>query len=130
MATSIDPSHEPTEPEGSLVAELDTRIRVDGTQTVLSVGGEVDAATVERLRSALVDAQRAPRVIVDLSAVTFLDSAGVNALVGAYHRVPPGGELRVVGLRPNVRRVFEITGLLELFAVDPTDEVPPARVDS
>jgi anti-anti-sigma factor len=54
--------------------------------------------------------------------VTFMDSAGVNALVGAYHRVSADDELRLVGLRPNVRRVFEITGLLEVFKVDLSDD--------
>jgi anti-anti-sigma factor len=108
---------------------LDTSIRTDGDHTVLTVGGEVDIVTVESFDEALRNAQRSPRVVVDLSEVTFMDSAGINALVGAYHRVGPDCELRLVGLRPNVRRVFEITGLLELFRVDPSDD-PSAPVDS
>jgi anti-anti-sigma factor len=109
--------------------QLAIDIRAVGDQTVLTVGGEVDIVTVESFENALRDAQRSPRVVVDLSEVTFMDSAGINALVGAYHRVGPDCELRLVGLRPNVRRVFEITGLLELFKVGPSDH-PPAPVDS
>ena len=97
---------------------------------ILAVGGEVDIVTVESLQKALLDAQRSPRVIVDLSEVTFMDSAGINALVAAYHRVPADGELRLIGLRANVRRVFEITGLLELFRVDPSDDSPSDPVES
>ena len=88
------------------------------------------SATVERFRNALLEAQGSPRVVVDLSAVTFLDSSGLHALVAAYHRVPAGGELRVVGLRPNVRKVFEITGLLALFGDDAPDDPLPASIDS
>jgi anti-sigma B factor antagonist len=88
----------------------------------------VDIVTVDSFQDALRDAQRSPRVVVDLSEVTFMDSAGINALVAAYHRVGPDSELRLVGLRPNVRRVFEITGLLELIRVEPSDD-PSAPVD-
>jgi anti-anti-sigma factor len=109
--------------------ELNTVIRPDGDHTVLTVGGEVDIVTVEAFHNALRDAQRSPKVVVDMSDVTFMDSAGINALVAAYHRVGPDCELRLVGLRPNVRRVFEITGLLELFSVDPADG-PSAPVAS
>ena len=56
--------------------------------------------------------------MVDLSGVTFMDSTGINALVAAHHRMPQDGELRVVGLRSNVQRVFEITGLDVLFTPD------------
>lgn len=97
---------------------------------MLVVGGEVDLATVERFRDALLEAQGSPRVVVDLTAVTFLDSSGLKALVAAYHRVPAGGELRVVGLRPNIRRVFEITGLLALFGNDTPADALPASIDS
>jgi anti-sigma B factor antagonist len=121
MATPTDHSRQPLGsggPDGSL--ELETSMDADGERTVLTVAGEVDVATVESFRHALLAAQRSHRVVVDLSAVTFMDSAGVNALVGAYHRVSGDDELRLVGLRPNVRRVFEITGLLELFGVEPS----------
>jgi anti-anti-sigma factor len=129
MATPTFRSHEHPGPDGPDTAvELDTTIRADGEHTVLTVAGEVDIVTVESFRTALLDAQRSPKVVVDLSGVTFMDSAGINALVGAYHRVAPDCELRIVGLRPNVRRVFEITGLLELFRVDPSDD-PSAPVD-
>jgi stage II sporulation protein AA (anti-sigma F factor antagonist) len=109
---------------------LDTDIHTEGEHTVLAVGGEVDIVTVGSFRQALLDAQQSSRVVVDLSGVTFMDSAGINALVGAYHRVGPDCELRLVGLRPNVRRVFEITGLLELFRIDPSDGPPTPPVDS
>jgi anti-anti-sigma factor len=128
MTASIDPTHESSRAVPSETsAKLDTNVRAEGGCAVLAVRGEVDAATGDRFRSALLEAQRSSHVVVDLSAVTFMDSVGVNALVGAYHRMPAGGELRVVGLRPNIRRVFEITGLLALFGVDASDDY--ARLD-
>ncbi len=131
MTGSTDRTCEPSKRLSSGVgAGLDTDIRTAGGRAVLAVGGEVDLGTAERFRNALLEAQGSPRVVVDLSAVTFLDSSGLHALVAAYHRVPAGGELRVVGLRPNVRKVFEITGLLALFGDDAPDDPLPASIDS
>jgi anti-anti-sigma factor len=86
------------------------------------VGGEVDADTAEQCRRALLDAQ----TFTIRGGVTFMDSAGLNAPVRAYHRVPNGGQLRVVGLRPNARRAVEITGLTGLFQ----DDVPDAPTEA
>ena len=122
MSTPTDRTGQPAGPEGpGSPARLETTIRTEGGETVLAVGGEVDIVSVESFREALLAAQRAPRVVIDLSDVTFIDSSGINALVGAWHGVAPGSTLRLVGLRPNVRKVFEITGLLELFGVDRPD---------
>lgn len=110
--------------------QLDIRLSVEGDRAVLEVGGEVDLATVEQFRTALLDAQRSEQVVVDLSGVTFMDSAGVNALVGAYHRKVRDGELRLVGMQSNVQRVFEISGLLALFQDDQQDHRPPVSGES
>lgn len=79
----------------------------DGSATV-AVGGEVDITTAPQLRDALAAAVEAyPRVLLDLTAVTYLDSAGVRALygfVGLPVEVAVDGE----GLLP---RVLAITGL-------------------
>lgn len=110
--------------------DFDTEIRAADGWTVLTVGGEVDLATVGRFREGLHEAQGSPRVLVDLSELTFIDSSGINALVAAYHRIPTHGELRVVGLRPNIRKVFEITGLISLFGTDTPDDPVPTSIDS
>jgi anti-sigma B factor antagonist len=110
------------------VTDLQISAHNEGDLTVLTVSGEVDAATTERFRAALVEVQGL-RVVVDLSGVTFLDSAGISALIAARHRLPSGGELRVIGLRPNVRRVLEITGLLDFFNVDTPDDRPAPSSD-
>ena len=57
--------------------------------------------------------------MVDLSEVAFMDSTGINALIGAYRRTPHGGCLQVVGAKSAVRRVFEITGVSELLLLEP-----------
>lgn len=93
---------------------------------VLAVSGEVDVATVPRLREQLhgLVAQGTNRIIVDLDGVDFLDSTGLGVLVGALKRVRSNdGELSLVCTQPRIRKVFEVTGLTKVFSLfDSVDE--------
>jgi len=87
---------------------------------VLAVSGEVDVATVPRLREQLhsLVAQGSHRIVVDLEGVEFLDSTGLGVLVGALKRVRAhDGELRLVCTQSRVRKVFEVTGLTKVFSL-------------
>jgi anti-anti-sigma factor len=86
-----------------------------GTGTpVIAVTGEIDAATVPRLIACFqaVVAHRPSSITVDLTAVPFLDSSGISALVDLCSAARPwGGSVEVTGVAANVRRVFDITGI-------------------
>lgn len=88
--------------------------------SVLEVAGEIDVATAPRLREqliSLVNDQRY-RIVVDLEAVDFIDSTGLGVLIGALKRVRThDGELVLVVTEPRILKVFEITGLLNVFLV-------------
>lgn len=91
-----------------------------GEAAIVAVTGEVDALTVGRLREA-IDAGLAqassPRVVLDLSGVSFLASSGLAALVeGATDLGERGGWLRVVaGSQRAVVRALEVTGLDDIL---------------
>ncbi len=87
---------------------------------VLAVGGEVDVATAPRLREKLIELVNDGhhQIVVDLSAVEFLDSTGLGVLVGALKRVRThDGDLALVCTESRVLKVFEITGLTKVFAM-------------
>ncbi|MDX6222204.1 MAG: anti-sigma factor antagonist [Frankiales bacterium] len=88
-----------------------------GPFTVVCVAGEIDIATVPDLRDALETAlhQNDPRVILDLTGVSFCDSSGLALLVATRRRLPDGAPLRLVGAQPMVARVFQLTGLTQVF---------------
>ncbi len=97
------------------------RARV-GEVVVLTCRGEVDAATVAQLRSAVLDGLRdaagAP-VVIDLTEVTFLASTALSALVDAQRAAAGLGEqLRVVvdHARP-VLRPIQLTGLDQVLTL-------------
>lgn len=90
--------------------------------TALS-GGEVVIVAPERqvdlhnagfLREAIINGFQsdAPGVVLDLSGVEFLDSAGIGILVGAYRRaLGTGKTFRLTGVGERVQRVLDLSGL-------------------
>ncbi len=91
-----------------------------GGFAVVAVSGEVDVATVPRLREQLhsLVAQGDNRIVVDLDSVDFLDSTGLGVLVGALKRVrATGGELQLICTQPRICKVFEVTGLTKVFSI-------------
>lgn len=92
---------------------------------VVAVSGEVDVASAPRLREQIVSlvSEGVPRIVCDLSGVEFLDSTGLGVLVGALKRCRThGGELVLVCTQPSILKVFEITGLLQVFEIHETVE--------
>lgn len=113
--------------------ELTLRRRDEGEHTVVEAAGELDVYTAPRLRELLLalDAEGRHRVVVDLEALSFIDSTGLGVLVGGLGRTrEAGGDLALVCANERVLRPFQITGLTEVFAVHATLEAalaaPPA----
>lgn len=97
---------------------------------VVEAIGEVDLASVPRLREEISEHIVAGRtnLLVDLQAVTYLDSTGLGVLVGASKAVQAaGGSLRLVCDNPRLLRLLRITGLDKAFAVHPTVEAALAN---
>lgn len=92
---------------------------------VLQVVGDIDMQTAGALRDQLSECLEAgaTRVVVDLSSVDFLDSSALGALVAAARTASEsGGVLRVAAPRPHVRKIFQITRLIEVLGVADTVE--------
>lgn len=89
---------------------------------MVTLAGEIDLYTAPRFHEVLLRGidERASRVIVDLSAVTFLDSTGLGVLVGGAKRLGASGPLQIVCGPGHVRRVLEIAGLAGVFAIRST----------
>jgi anti-anti-sigma factor len=94
----------------------------------VAVAGEVDLATAHLLCDRLLGVLReqAPAVLdVDLAGVTFLDCTGISALVAVRNAtLQAGHQMRITQPQPIVRRVLELTGLLDLFTA-PIDQPQP-----
>ena len=108
-------SHDAAEPEPGRPdpGRFAIVIRHEPVGTVVAVTGELDLLSAPELRTAL-DAllpANARHIAIDLTRATFMDSAGVHALLDASHRA--GGHLAVICAKRPVRQVIELLGLTE-----------------
>jgi anti-anti-sigma factor len=97
-------------------------MRVTSDQTraavVYHVIGNLEHLTVGQFREEVARIQDNSRVIFDLSAVPFVDSAGLGALIGAVRRIRERhGDAVVCSARPSVGRVLEVVGLPRVVVV-------------
>jgi anti-anti-sigma factor len=108
---------------------LVTRVEVDAEgQAVVYAEGDIDLATSTALRKALIEAlDKSARVVVDVGAVAFIDSSGLNAFVWGHREAEQaGGSLRLRRPSPMLRRLLEITALESLLLIDDHAPAPPA----
>lgn len=93
-----------------------------GETAVVSVGGDLDAASSRLLRecvSALV-AEGVRDVRLRTARLSFVDAAGVGALIGAARRLrEAGGSLSIEGPSRQVARLLDVTGAARVLAVLP-----------
>ena len=88
--------------------------------TEIQLGGEIDIANAGFLTRELCDAvDRATSVIVDVSAVTFIDARGVAMMVAVHeHARALGRTITWRGAQPMPARVFSITGVDRALDID------------
>lgn len=103
--------------------EIDTENH--DTHSVCRPKGELDAYTVGQFRDALQEVGDVERLIIDLSEVPFMDSAGLGALIGGIRRTrDSGGEVAVTSNRPTITRLLQNTGFDSIVPV--TDDIDGA----
>ena len=97
-----------------------------GGATVLRVGCDrLDAAASVRFKDMVRDATRdaRDRVILDLAQVTFMDSSGLGAIIGAHKLIAPERTMEIAALTPAVDKVFRLTRIDRIFVLHA--DVPP-----
>jgi len=98
---------------------------------VLPLDGEIDLHVSPRVAAALgamID-QKPQRLVVDLSAVTYIDSSGLAVLIEGMQNVEAyGGKFILAGLQENVRPIFEIARLDQVFIIFPHVDAALAAV--
>jgi len=102
-----------------------------GEALVIAPAGRVDSvssAELERVVVARLDGGER-RLVLDLSGVEYISSAGLRVLLMAAKRLKaPPAALVLCGLGPSVRTVLELAGFLPLFTVEAGREQALARV--
>ncbi|MCX4820948.1 STAS domain-containing protein [Streptomyces sp. NBC_01142] len=105
---------------------LDIEVAIHDTDTaILTIGGELDIDTATLLHHHMANQFLHGRrhVVLDLSALQFMDSSGLNVLIKAGREARnTDGDLHLAAPAPAVRRLFEITGLSVATPIHPNVE--------
>ncbi len=91
-----------------------------GEVVTITLHGDVDLVVVGTLLRVFAEARAVAdvrRIVVDLSAVPFMDSSGLGALVAGFRFARQDGRtFEVINPTPNVRSLLAMTGVAQLFA--------------
>ncbi|ABL68932.1 STAS domain-containing protein [Paracoccus denitrificans] len=93
-------------------------IRVDEKR----LDAAIATAFKDRVRGLI--ARGGPHVTLDLGGVEFMDSSGLGAVIAIYKAMPPGRQLTLTGLTPNVERVFQLTRMHTVLTIRKTGDAP------
>jgi anti-sigma B factor antagonist len=92
------------------------------SKNILPLRGEIDLNVSPELATTFSDMvrEKPPRVVVDLTDVTYIDSSGLAVLIGGMQQVKEyGGKFLLVGLQNDVRSIFETARLDQFFTTYP-----------
>jgi anti-sigma B factor antagonist len=103
-----------------LVDGIAVQTEQSGRCTIMTLTGELDLVSAPRLRNAItsLSGESLDEVVVDLSGLTYIDSVGIGLLVASRRRLDAEGRtFSVRNANPQVRRLLEITGLVEYLGL-------------
>lgn len=102
--------------------ELTLRTTTAGVRTVVHVNGEIDMYTASSLREKLLTlfADGVTALVIDVNSVEFCDSTGLGVFIGMQRRLREvGGDLMIVCDRPQMLKIFQLTGLEKVLDIRP-----------
>ncbi|MEY4511363.1 MAG: hypothetical protein RLZZ450_3485 [Pseudomonadota bacterium] len=88
-----------------------------GVMVLSVIEPRLDVDSGDGLKRAVADivSRRHRRLVIDLSAVRFMDSVGLSCLIGCFKHVGPRGKIVLCGICPSVHTLFRLTRMDEVF---------------
>lgn len=104
---------------------------IDGVAVVL-MDGEIDSKTAPEAQSILLPfVGKHSRIVMDLSKVTFMSSAGLRTMLLIYrHVTAQNGKVALVGLSEQIKDTMDATGFLDFFELCATVDAAVVAVKS
>jgi stage II sporulation protein AA (anti-sigma F factor antagonist) len=93
---------------------------------IVRLQGELDHHTADTVRTQMEDAiirGNVTHLILSLKELTFMDSSGIGVILGRYKLITSrGGKMVVCDASPAVYRLFEMSGLFKIVAIEPSEQ--------
>lgn len=102
---------------------LDTTVNYDHEKNywVVKPDGEVDIYTSPKMKEVLIDSlkEKDADILIDCNNLEYVDSTGLGVLISVLKRVrESGNNIIITNLKPNIRKLFDITGLDKVFIIE------------
>lgn len=97
----------------------------------IDIQGEIDVYTSPRVKEAIHEQldQGRSRLIINLEEVKYIDSTGLGVLIGALKKIRDNktendsdGRIILVCTNPQIKKIFNITGLVKIFEISDSEE--------
>ncbi len=122
-----------TPPRPSGVYDLEIDVQGEDKRRRLLLRGELDLASAPELQAAItrVTGEGAREIVIDIGALDFIDSTGLRAILTSKASCEDKGCTFGIAPAPDrvpaqVRRLLQVTGLLERLPFDGTEGAPPS----
>ncbi len=100
-------------------------IKMVNSDVLVLLSGELDAYHSIEFKEKMIEVIKGngKKILIDMTDLNYIDSAGLGALVSLLKRASENSkELRLFGLKGNVKKVFELTRLNMVFKIFDTFE--------
>ena len=101
--------------------KMESKFYEEDKLLVFKITDEIDDCSVQKIRRRAdyeIERYMPKKVVFDFDSVTFMDSAGIGLIIGRYKFTNMlGGKLEVANLTQNVKKIFEMSGILKLIPI-------------
>ena len=106
---------------------MPVQVKFKGNTMLVLLKGEIDHHSAPDMREAIDDAiignDTAKQIILDFSAVSFMDSSGVGLVMGRYRLASQRGKImELVGLSQRNYKIMKMSGIEKLMSVKSNEE--------
>ncbi|MBD3174926.1 MAG: anti-sigma factor antagonist [Armatimonadia bacterium] len=110
---------------------MEIEVRSEGPVAVAAVSGDIDGKTAPAAQAQLLPVvEQSPQVVLEMSGVRFLSSAGLRMMLLVYrHATAREGKVVLVGLSEEIQDTMDMTGFLGFFTLADTLEEGLAHIE-
>jgi anti-sigma B factor antagonist len=104
---------------------MEINVKSSGQVTVVVVAGDIDSNTAPQAQEQILPlVQPAAKIVLDMSGVEYMSSAGLRMLLSMYRQISrQNGSIVLVGLAEEIKDTMSVTGFLNFFTIrDTVDE--------
>jgi anti-sigma B factor antagonist len=109
---------------------MDVNVETRQNAQVVTIAGEIDGSSAPQAQAViLAQVGEGAKVVLDMTGVTYMSSAGLRMLLLAYRTVnSKGGKMALVGLSSDLKDTMSVTGFLDFFTCSDTLDAGVAAV--